>query len=117
MQKPFVSSTNAFLVARPSTVWANASKELRGLQTADFQQHQVRSWDDFPMNRYGWVADSGRVLGVGHHAKSMGRKGERIARITLPFYGSGRDLKAEVDSQIAKIDRKIKTELRVVRAA
>ena len=100
--KPFLSASNAHKVARPSTVWSNAAKELRGLQTADFQQHHIRTWDDYPSNRYGWVTDTGRLLGVGNCAKSAGRQGERIARIDLPYYGSGRDLRNTVRSYCSK---------------
>lgn len=109
MNQPFITAQNiSSSGARPSTIWAAAAKTLRSLQTADLQQHHVRSWDAYPSNRWGWVADSGRLLGVGHCAKSQGRQGERIARINLPYYGSGRELREDVRKYIAKIDRKFR---------
>lgn len=108
MNQPFLTNSNSHKVARPSTVWSNAAKELRGLQTADFQQHHIRTWDDYPSNRYGWVTDEGRLVGVGHCANSVGRQGERVARVSLPYYGSGRDLRETVRKHIAKINRRFR---------
>ena len=90
---------------RGRTVWAAAATLLKSTQTVDFQKHGIRSWDSYPGNRYGWVTDTGRVIGVGMHADSMLRRGEQIGRIQLPFRGCGKDLQKAVRRHVNKVQR------------
>lgn len=79
------------------TGWASAAAFLKRAQQHDKQIHGIRSWDNYPIHRYGWFTSAGRFLGVGVQAAVPLRKGESVVRVILPFSGSGKDLKALAD--------------------
>lgn len=82
--------------------WADTAALLKRAQLKDKVRHGLWLWDKYPSNRFGWVTTRGRFLGVGFHAKSALRKGERIMRIEVPFKGSGQDLWNEAELTISK---------------
>ena len=70
------------------------------------RRERRRCLDDLPGSSllYGWVTDDGRPLGIGYHAGSAGRKGERVCRINLPIPISGVQMQQEAARHIRKQD-------------
>jgi len=99
---------------RRDTAWKSCAVLLERAQITDFQACGIRSWDDYPSNRYGWVTDGARFLGVGVHADAKLRKGESIARIDLRFVGGGYYLKWLVESYVKKNAAARRTKLSLV---
>ena len=98
---PFTKAVQILQFGNDRNKWAYAAREIKTAQTALLRRTGKRGFDDIgPV--WGWVTDTGRPLGVGHCAKSQGRKGERVARIELPFHGSGVNLREEAEGHIRR---------------
>lgn len=102
---------NANHVCRPWTRFAQLgglsitgfktlSMLIERAQIVDRTSCEASRWDDYPTNRYGWLAlghRSARFLGIGHENLSVRLSAtEHLYRIELPWRGCGRDLAEKV---------------------
>ena len=82
------------------TGFKTLSMLIERAQIADRTLCEASRWDDYPTNRYAWLAlghRSARFLGVGHEMKGIHlRTTEHLYRIELPWKGCGRDLAERV---------------------
>lgn len=92
--------------------WTTAASALKRCQVGDRKQFGRRDWADYPAGRMGWVTSAGRCIGVGALPAKPGllKKGEILIPITLPFEGSGKTLRKQVEKFVRKMNK-------VVRAA
>ena len=91
--------------------WKTCATLLERGQIADFKLHGIRAWSDFPPDRFVWITDGGRFLAIGEmpsHGFLRGqyklKKGERLVRIDLKFWGAGCLLKLEAENYLRKLD-------------
>jgi hypothetical protein len=90
------------------TGWASAATFLRRCQVHDRKQF-TGQWVNYPSGRLGWITDTGRTLGVGYTPPLGDLIGEEIMiPIHMPFWGSGRDLKALAEKYIRRVNRQLR---------
>jgi len=89
--------------------WATCAAALRRCQVHDKKQFGTKSWNDYPSDRWGWITDTGRCVGVGcMPTKNLIGSNELLISVPLPFEGSGRDLRRHTEKFVKKMNKALR---------
>ena len=90
--------------------WKTCAEALKRCQVHDYRQFGKRSWADYPSDRWGWVTDTGRLIGVGTMpTKNVLFRNEILIAVPIPFTGSGASLRCHAEWFVGQMNRAART--------